>query len=203
MARGVHTPRPAALRVLRGLEEEGEKSRAASVSVKVSSEVALYILNQKRGELTRIENEHAMAISFDPKDGMAAGSFEIERVKSRDPGERPRAHAVGIEAGFVPSSEPEPEYEEEVEEDEPEAEEAEWWDSHPEVAAEIMKRAIKSGKARWPVPLKTVTMRLPVPDLKAAEHDNEMLELDEKFGAMLQELNKSIPLEVPRDATIH
>ena len=44
---------------------------------------------------------------------------------------------------------------------------------------------------------------LGVPDAKAAEHDNEMLELDEKFGAMLQELNKSIPLEVPRDATIH
>jgi len=29
-----------------------------------------------------------------------------------------------------------------------------------------MKRAIKSGKARRSVPLKTVTMRLPVPDLK-------------------------------------
>jgi predicted DNA binding CopG/RHH family protein len=49
-----------------------------------------------------------------------------------------------------------------------EAEEAEWWDSHPEVATEIMKRAVKSGKARR-VPLKTVTMRLPVPDLVAAQ----------------------------------
>ena len=29
-----------------------------------------------------------------------------------------------------------------------EAEEAEWWDAHPEVATAIMKRAIKSGKAR-------------------------------------------------------
>ena len=50
-----------------------------------------------------------------------------------------------------------------------EAEEAEWWDSHPEVATEIMKRAIKSGKARRAVPLKTVTMRLPVPDIKGAQ----------------------------------
>jgi hypothetical protein len=49
-----------------------------------------------------------------------------------------------------------------------EAEEAGWWDSHPEVATEIMKRAIKSGKARRTVPLKTVTMRLPVPDLRTA-----------------------------------
>ena len=44
---------------------------------------------------------------------------------------------------------------------------------------------------------------LGVPDAKAAEHDNEMLELDEKFGAMLQELNKSTPKQVPQDATIH
>ena len=50
-----------------------------------------------------------------------------------------------------------------------EAEEAEWWDSHPEVATEIMKRAIKSGKARRALPLKTITMRLPVPDLEAAQ----------------------------------
>jgi hypothetical protein len=44
---------------------------------------------------------------------------------------------------------------------------------------------------------------LGVPDSKAAEHDNDMLELDETFGAMLTELNKSIPKEVPKDATIH
>jgi predicted DNA binding CopG/RHH family protein len=50
-----------------------------------------------------------------------------------------------------------------------EAEEAEWWDSHPEAATQIMKRALESGKARRPVPLKTVTMRLPVPDLQTAQ----------------------------------
>jgi hypothetical protein len=50
-----------------------------------------------------------------------------------------------------------------------EGEEADWWDAHPGVASEIMRRAIKSGKARRPVPLKTVTMRLPVPDIKAAQ----------------------------------
>ena len=44
---------------------------------------------------------------------------------------------------------------------------------------------------------------LGVPDAKAAQHDNEMLELDEKFGAMLRELNKSTPQQVPEDATIH
>jgi ribonuclease E len=117
----VRSTESTALRVLRGLEDEGEKNRAAAVTVKIASEVALYILNQKRAELSRIENEHGMAISFEPTEGMAAGSFEIERTKSRDPGDRPRPHAVSIEAGFVPSDEPEPEYEEEAEEEELEA----------------------------------------------------------------------------------
>jgi len=106
-----------ALRVLRGLEEEGEKNRAAAVTVKIASDVALYILNQKRHELARIEAEHGMSIIFDPKEGLAAGSFEIDRTKSRDPSERPRPSAVSIEAGFVASDEPEPEYVEEVEDE--------------------------------------------------------------------------------------
>ena len=105
-----------------GLEEEGEKNRAAAVTVKIADEVALYILNQKRRELSRIETEHGMQISFEPKEGLAAGTFELERTKSRDPGERPRPSAVGIEAGFVPSEEPEPDFPEELDEEEVEAE---------------------------------------------------------------------------------
>ena len=50
-----------------------------------------------------------------------------------------------------------------------EAEEAQWWDSHPDAATEIMKHALKAGKARRTVALKTVTMRLPVPDIQAAQ----------------------------------
>jgi hypothetical protein len=57
-----------------------------------------------------------------------------------------------------------------------EAEEAEWWDSHPEAATEIMKRALASGKARRVVPLKSVTTRLPAPEIKTA------LDLAQKKG---------------------
>jgi ribonuclease E len=126
----VRSTESTALRVLRGLEEEGEKNRAAAVTVKIANEVALYILNQKRRELSRIETEHGMQISFEPREGMAAGTFELERTKSREPGERPRPSAVGIEAGFVPSDEPELDYPQEADEEEvetagePESEEA-------------------------------------------------------------------------------
>src|ERR1700686_2481202 len=49
------------------------------------------------------------------------------------------------------------------------AEEAERWDGHPEAATEIMKRAVKPKKTRRAFPLKTVTMRLPLPDIKTAQ----------------------------------
>ncbi|MFO1247896.1 MAG: ribonuclease E/G [Alphaproteobacteria bacterium] len=120
----VRSTESTALRVLRGIEEEAEKNRAAAVTVKIANDVAIYILNQKRHELSRIETEHGMDISFVPKDGLSAGSFELERTKSRDPGERPRNSAVSIEAGFVPSTEPEPDYVEEIDEEEEELIEA-------------------------------------------------------------------------------
>ena len=45
---------------------------------------------------------------------------------------------------------------------------------------------------------------LGVPDSNAAEHDNNLLEVDEKFGNMLlEELNKSKLQRAPQDATIH
>jgi len=112
----VRSTESTALRVLRGLEEEGEKNRTAAVTVKIAHEVALYILNQKRRELSRIETEHSMEIAFDPQQGLAAGTFELERTKSRDPGERPRSSAVSIEAGFV--AEHEPDYVEDISEEE-------------------------------------------------------------------------------------
>ncbi|MBN9554489.1 MAG: ribonuclease E/G [Alphaproteobacteria bacterium] len=96
-----------ALRVLRALEEEGEKNRASAVTVKVAGDVAIYTLNQKRAELARIEAEYGMDVTFEPKEGLMAGHFELDRTRARDPEDRPRSHAVSIEAGFVPSDEPE------------------------------------------------------------------------------------------------
>jgi len=114
----VRSVESSALRVLRALEEEGEKSKSAAVAVKVPTEIAIYVLNQKRHELARLENEHRMEITFMPQEHMPAGEFEIDRLKSRDPGERPRSQTGGIETGFVLSDEPEPDYVEERDEDE-------------------------------------------------------------------------------------
>jgi ribonuclease E len=77
-----------ALRVLRALDEEGQKQRAAAVLVRVPADVAIYTLNQKRRELARIETDYGMAVAFLPKDDVLAGNFEIERTAARAPEDR-------------------------------------------------------------------------------------------------------------------
>jgi ribonuclease E len=107
------------LRVLRGLEEEGQKLRSSAVTVRVASDVAIYTLNQKRKELARIESDYGMMISFEPKDGLLAGNFDIERTVQKTAEERAK-YAVSVEAGFsLPQIEAEEEpnaLEEEVDE---------------------------------------------------------------------------------------
>ena len=45
---------------------------------------------------------------------------------------------------------------------------------------------------------------LGVDDSKASQHDSEVIELDEKFGTMLAELNKKVePIEIPQGTTFH
>jgi len=107
-----------ALRVLRGLEEEGQKLKSASVTVRVASDVAIYTLNQKRRELARIESDYGMTIAFEPKEGLMAGSFEIERTAQKTPEETAKlAAALKTEPAPAPVEE-EPEIVEEVEEEE-------------------------------------------------------------------------------------
>ncbi len=77
-----------ALRVLRAVEEEGQRQRAAALRVRLPSDVAVYTLNHKRAEIGRIEGEYAIAIAFEPDERMNAGTFEIDRTIARAPEDR-------------------------------------------------------------------------------------------------------------------
>lgn len=101
-----------ALRVLRGLEEEAQKQRCEGMVVRVAADVGFYTLNQKRAELARLETEYDVVINFEPKEGLKAGDFEIDRFGQRDPSTRP-SKLTPIE----PPPEPEPEVIEEAEQE--------------------------------------------------------------------------------------
>jgi predicted DNA binding CopG/RHH family protein len=51
-----------------------------------------------------------------------------------------------------------------------EAEEADWWDAHPDVIVEQFEKAAKEGRLLRGIPKsKSVTIRIPMRDLEAAQ----------------------------------
>ncbi|CAA9287046.1 MAG: Ribonuclease E, partial [uncultured Acetobacteraceae bacterium] len=81
-----------ALSVMRAIEEEGAKRRAAEIAVHVASSVALYLLNRKRDRLARIEARFGMSVVFEPDDALAPPALRIDRLRVAEPGQgRPAA----------------------------------------------------------------------------------------------------------------
>ncbi|MFL6690862.1 MAG: Rne/Rng family ribonuclease [Alphaproteobacteria bacterium] len=109
-----------ALRVLRALEEEGQRGRTAAVNVRVANEVALYTLNQKRRELARLEADYGMTVTFQPEDNLMAGSFDLERTAQRTEPLQPHKPAISADAALAMSTDmSEPVEEEEEQSAEP------------------------------------------------------------------------------------
>ncbi len=111
----VRSTESAALMVLRAIEEEGIKRRSAELAVTVAGEIALYILNQKRGALTEIEQRYGFSVRILADDKLIAPEHRIERVRLKPPGaELP---PILSQTSIMTTT---PEIEEEDEEEEPE-----------------------------------------------------------------------------------
>ncbi|MEP0708014.1 MAG: ribonuclease E/G [Parvibaculum sp.] len=112
-----------ALHVLRGVEAEAIKGRAAAFTVKVPGEVAIYILNQKRANLLDVEERYGTSVYIVADATLAGSEHKIEAAEARAPTRtRPAQGAINIESGYT--DEDEPAVEETAEEDEAEAETA-------------------------------------------------------------------------------
>jgi ribonuclease E len=81
-----------ALRALRMVEEEAAGRDSDGVTVKVPSEVALYLLNNKRAEIFAIEERLGSAIYVEGRNAMLGADVEVER--SVPAGYRPARPAV-------------------------------------------------------------------------------------------------------------
>jgi ribonuclease E len=116
----------AALRLLRALDEEGQRGRTAAVNVRVRNDVALYALNQKRRELARIENDYSMTVTFQPDGDLMAGHFELERTVQRAQVSPPKP-AISLESVVEASTELSEPVEEESDQEElaPESQQSE------------------------------------------------------------------------------
>jgi ribonuclease E len=170
-----------ALRVLRALDEEGQRQRANALHVCTPVEVAMYTLNQKRREIARMEQDYGITISFQPRDDMQAGTFEMERIGQRIPDERGRV-ATLPDLPAAPPVEPEELNEEIAEEIVEEAQEressgAQETPANGEPGGRRRRRRRRRGRDRAPLP--GPGQQQPGPQMGSAENETEGAEEDE------------------------
>ncbi|MDP6872827.1 MAG: Rne/Rng family ribonuclease [Alphaproteobacteria bacterium] len=79
----VRTTESTALHVLRAIEEEGIRGRAAQLSVHAPAEVALYLLNQKRDHLAEIEQRYGMQVYVMGDDALVAPDCRVTIDRTR------------------------------------------------------------------------------------------------------------------------
>lgn len=78
----VRTMESSAVMVLRGIEEEGTRNRSAQVNIFVPSDVAIFLLNQKRQKLSELEKQYNMQIIICADDTIKnISEYRIERIK--------------------------------------------------------------------------------------------------------------------------
>jgi ribonuclease E len=84
-----------ALYVLRSIEEEGMRRRAAEICVYVPTAVALYILNHKRLSLAQLEARYGFHVLVARDDALIPPAFRLERLRAFVPAETPAPTPAG------------------------------------------------------------------------------------------------------------
>ncbi len=74
-----------ALQVLRIIQEEAMKENSATIHVQVPVDVAAFLLNEKRGEVLKIESRHRVTIILIPNKHLETPHYKLERIKHDDP----------------------------------------------------------------------------------------------------------------------
>ena len=73
-----------ALAVLRLIEEEAMKESTAKVTAQVPVDVATFLLNEKRQDVTGIEDRQDVAILLIPNQNLETPHFEVQRIREQD-----------------------------------------------------------------------------------------------------------------------
>ena len=99
-----------ALFTLRVIEDEGIKGKTAEFVIHVGTQVALYILNQKRDHLRAIEERYGLRVLVFGDDLLTPPEFRIDRLRTRTAADIPRPLVIAQD------HEPDDAVEDEVEE---------------------------------------------------------------------------------------
>ncbi|RJX34112.1 MAG: Rne/Rng family ribonuclease [Oxalobacter sp.] len=74
-----------ALQILRIIEEEAMKENSAMIHAQMPVDVAAFLLNEKRGEVLKIETRHHVRIIVIPNKHLETPHYKLERIKHDDP----------------------------------------------------------------------------------------------------------------------
>ncbi|MCH8621660.1 Rne/Rng family ribonuclease [Undibacterium sp. TS12] len=74
-----------ALQVLRIIQEEAMKENSAAIHVQVPVDVAAFLLNEKRGEILKIETRHRVTVILIPNKHLETPHYKLDRLKNDDP----------------------------------------------------------------------------------------------------------------------
>ncbi|KAA2214551.1 ribonuclease E/G [Teichococcus oryzae] len=102
----VRSPESAALQVLRQIEEEGAKRRAAEICVHIAPDLAIHLLNRRRDRLSEIEARYNMAVQFRTDDSLLGPAIRIERLRAQTVVEAPSGPAA-LRMDYAPEAEQE------------------------------------------------------------------------------------------------
>jgi ribonuclease E len=102
------TPSSSALVALRALEEEGARRRAAKVRITLPTDVALYLLNEKRDHVLALEQRYDFRVLIGADPDLIPPDCNVEVVEARDRSGEPEAEAAPI-TQHTPAPAPEPE----------------------------------------------------------------------------------------------
>ncbi|WP_158918507.1 ribonuclease E/G [Caulobacter sp. S45] len=125
----VRSVESSALAALRSIEVEAAKAGAGMVNVRLPAAVALYVLNEKRAYIARLEQMHDLEVTILIDEALSASEVGIERIAAFEPAEGEEGAAPRRSNRTPILLPPEPAYEEdpvfEVEEEDFEDEEVE------------------------------------------------------------------------------
>ncbi|MDR3480687.1 MAG: Rne/Rng family ribonuclease [Burkholderiaceae bacterium] len=74
-----------ALQVLRIIQEEAMKENSAAIHVQAPVDVSAFLLNEKRGEILKIETRHRVTVILIPNKHLETPHYKLERIKHDDP----------------------------------------------------------------------------------------------------------------------
>ena len=81
----VRSAESAALHAVRAIEQEALSGRHASLAAHLPTDMAFYLLNEKRGIWNRLEEANGVAVRIERDDTLVPGSWRLEGLEPREP----------------------------------------------------------------------------------------------------------------------